>query len=36
MALLENKPKGKADKHRFGTNASSYGGRFVNKMEVLM
>jgi hypothetical protein len=35
MALLENKPSSKADKTQVGTNAG-YGGRFVNKMEVLM
>jgi inward rectifier potassium channel len=31
MALLENKPSSKADKTHLGTNACSYGGRFVNK-----
>jgi hypothetical protein len=38
MALLETiNLRAKADKNTgFGTNASSYGGRFVNKTEVLV
>jgi inward rectifier potassium channel len=37
MALLETiNLRAKADKNTgFGTNASSYGGRFVNQTEVL-
>jgi hypothetical protein len=32
--VRNNKPKGKKDKNTgFGTNASSYGGRFVNKTD---